>query len=116
MDNRRIKREKRTIDAMVKIFCKAGHSNEAGLCKDCREFLAYAHLRLERCRYKNHKPTCGHCPVHCYNPGMKARAMEIMKYSGPRMGYRHPILSLFHFLDGFIKVSPPRRPAKNIPA
>ena len=26
---------------------------------------------------------------------------EVMRYAGPRMVYRHPILALFHLLDGF---------------
>jgi len=33
----------------------------------------------------------------------------IMKWAGPRMAWRHPILSFFHLLDG-------RRPAPLLPA
>jgi len=35
--------------------------------------------------------------------GVKIR--EVMRYSGPRMTFRHPILALFHVLDGLRKES-----------
>lgn len=106
---RRIKREKHTITHMVHIYCQGQHGTAAGaLCPQCSEFLAYAHRRLSMCRYQASKPTCGKCPVHCYKPALRQQAIEIMKYAGPRMSYRHPVLALLHFFDGF-KPVPPRR-------
>ena len=40
-------------------------------------------------------------------PGERARAKMIMRYSGPRMLFRHPYLALAHKLDGFRKVGHP---------
>ena len=34
---------------------------------------------------------------------MREKIREVMKYAGPRMMSRHPILALFHFIDGFRK-------------
>src|SRR5689334_12911450 len=62
-DQRR-QREFKTIAAMVHIFCRDHH--QAGLCGECDALLAYAALRLERCRFGAEKPTCAKCPVHCY--------------------------------------------------
>lgn len=96
----RMKREKRTIEAMVRIYCR-DHHLARDLCPDCAEFLEYAHRRLEKCRYQELKPTCGNCPVHCYKPSMKQKAIEVMKYSGPRMTLRHPYYAFMHLIDGF---------------
>lgn len=102
--SRRIRREKRTIDAMVAIYCKARHRSPGrALCAECAELLKYAHGRLDRCRYGASKPTCGNCPIHCYAKHMKARVIRVMSYSGPRMTLRHPYYAFMHLLDGFRK-------------
>ena len=47
--------------------------------------MAYARLRLEKCRYGADKPTCAKCTTHCYRPAMRERVRAVMRYSGPRM-------------------------------
>jgi hypothetical protein len=111
---RRIGREKATIEAMVRIYCHGHHGTRGReVCADCAEFLEYAYRRLDRCRWIPEKPTCGRCPVHCYGREMRARAVEVMRYAGPRMAWRHPLMALWHFVDGFRKVEDPR--ARNRP-
>jgi hypothetical protein len=101
----RLTREKKTITAMVKIYCRSHHAYpEGSLCQDCCEFLLYAEKRLSYCPFAEKKPTCGQCPVHCYKEDMQEKAKEIMRFSGPRMLWRHPIMAIFHFLDGMKKV------------
>ena len=58
------------------------------------------------------KPTCSKCPVHCYKPEMRDRIREVMRYAGPRMYKRHPILTFFHVLDGFGKTPDPPKKKK----
>ncbi len=99
----RIERERKTVEAMIRLFC-AGHHGGRGLCRKCEELLAYAGKRLDKCPYGKDKPTCAHCPVHCYSPGMRDRVREVMRWSGPRMIWRHPVLAAFHLLDGRRKV------------
>ena len=99
-DPPRIAREKRTLRAMIRIYCRAHHGTAAELCADCRELLDYASGRLDRCFYGAEKPTCADCPVHCYRPAMRAKAQAVMRYAGPRMLTRHPLLALLHWLDG----------------
>lgn len=97
----RISREKKTIDKMVRVYCKGHHDTKGNkLCDDCSEFLDYAFLRLEKCPFQEEKSTCGKCLVHCYQPEMREKAKKIMRYSGPRLIYKSPILSLHHILDG----------------
>ena len=38
--------------------------------------------------------------MHCYQPTMKEKAKTIMRYSGPRLIYKSPILALHHVFDG----------------
>ena len=46
------------------------------------------------------KTTCANCPAHCYKPEMREKIRKVMRYAGPRMIYRHPILALLHIIDG----------------
>jgi len=94
---------------MIGIYCSA-HHNRSGdaVCPTCREFLDYARVRLEKCPYGDDKPTCANCPIHCYKPARKAQARQIMRFAGPRMLLRHPLLAISHQLDNFRKVGHPR--------
>jgi hypothetical protein len=31
---------------------------------------------------------------------MREKIREVMRYAGPRMIYRHPIMAVFHLIDG----------------
>ena len=98
----RLAREWRTMAAMVRIFCR-DHHHATALCAECRQFLDYAGIRLERCRFGEEKPTCAHCPVHCYQRERREQARVVMRYAGPRMIWEHPVMSVRHWLDGFRK-------------
>ena len=126
----RLAREERTLSAMVALYCRDHHADRpraeaaapeaatagaapdaaaAGapeaaqgerLCEECAALLAYALRRLKACRYGADKPTCANCPTHCYKPAMREEVREVMRYSGPRMMKRHPVLAVAHLLDG----------------
>jgi hypothetical protein len=97
----RITREKKTIDKMVHVYCKGKHDTKGNaLCADCTDFLSYAFMRLDKCPFQEEKSTCGKCLVHCYQPRMREKAKRIMRYAGPRLIWRSPILSLHHVFDG----------------
>ncbi|NEX23125.1 nitrous oxide-stimulated promoter family protein [Thiorhodococcus mannitoliphagus] len=95
----RIRREQRTIRAMTRIYCRDHHGAGPGLCADCAKLLDYAYQRLGVCPFQARKPACNHCEVHCYSRGMREQVKAVMRYAGPRMLLRHPILSLGHLLD-----------------
>lgn len=95
----KIDQEKKTINAMVRIYCHNHHKTSDDLCADCLTLQDYAHSRLDACPFNDEKPACNKCTVHCYSSKMKERIIEIMRYAGPRMIFKHPILSLRHLLD-----------------
>jgi hypothetical protein len=96
----RMRREARTMQAMVQIYCRGRHATRGELCPQCRSLLEYAYLRLDKCPFQEEKTTCAQCPIHCYRPAMREQVREVMRYAGPRMIYRHPVLAIRHMLDG----------------
>ena len=96
----RMARESRTVEAMITIYCRGHHGTRRELCRECEELLDYATARLDRCPFQEGKTTCANCPVHCYRAAERKKIRAVMRYAGPRMLFRHPILALFHFIDG----------------
>ena len=99
-DHRRMNRERRTVEAMIDVYCQGQQGVGRGLCEECENLRDYAQQRLQKCPFQAGKTTCAKCPVHCYTPEMRARIRAVMRYAGPRMLYRHPIMALQHMLDG----------------
>jgi hypothetical protein len=113
----RLGRERRTVAVMIALYCRDHHGDgpeppapgtrragtrrrqEHTLCAECEALAAYADRRLDHCRFGADKPTCAHCAIHCYRPVMRAQIREVMRYSGPRMTVRHPVLALAHLVD-----------------
>lgn len=104
----RLVRERRTLGAMIGIFCRDHHGTGRALCPDCATLHTYAMSRLDHCPFGEDKPTCAHCPIHCYKPEMRDKVRAVMRYSGPRMLWRHPLLALRHLWDD-------RKPAEKKP-
>lgn len=102
---RRLAREWKTVTAMVHIYCREHHGDP--LCDECRQLTQYIHLRLDRCRFGEAKPTCAKCPVHCYQRDRREHIKAVMRFAGPRMLWEHPGLSLWHLLDGWFRRSLP---------
>ena len=94
-------REFKTLAAMLRLYCRRHHrpADEA-LCADCAALCDYARRRLERCVFGEDKPTCANCSVHCYSAKMRERVRQVMRWAGPRMLLRHPLLALYHLIDG----------------
>jgi predicted amidophosphoribosyltransferase len=101
----RIDREDRTVQLMIQLYCHDHHTQNTGICEDCQNLMEYAHARLLRCPFAPDKPTCAICPVHCYKPEMREQVRQVMRYAGPRMLLRHPILAIRHLLDGQVKAN-----------
>ena len=91
----RIAAEKKTVEQMIRLYCrlKDGHSE---LCPECKALLEYAHARLDRCKFGEAKKTCRQCPVHCYKKDMRERMRAVMRFSGPRMMWYHPVDAIKH--------------------
>jgi hypothetical protein len=101
--SQRLSREWKTMEAMMKLYCRDRHEATTGLCSECQGLLNYANVRLDRCRFGEEKPTCAKCPVHCYQRDRREQIKVMMRYAGPRMLWEHPVMSLRHWLHGFRK-------------
>ncbi|RPI54772.1 MAG: nitrous oxide-stimulated promoter family protein, partial [Chloroflexi bacterium] len=84
---------------MIELYCRQVHGS-ADLCPRCAALRTYARQRLQKCPFQEGKTTCARCPVHCYKPQMREEIRAVMRYAGPRMLLRHPILAMLHLLDG----------------
>jgi hypothetical protein len=102
-DNPRITREKKTVEHMIRLYCRGNHGISGEFCDDCSELLTYARERLDECPFGEKKKTCAKCPVHCYDSGKRDEIRRVMRYSGPRMLPRHPWLAIMHIIDGLRK-------------
>ncbi len=96
----RIRREQRTVAAMIELYCHDEHGMQGELCADCQALHDYAMQRLDRCPFGEEKTTCAKCTVHCYKPAMRERVRVVMRTAGPRMIWKHPVLAVRHVLDG----------------
>ncbi|MBR1867434.1 MAG: nitrous oxide-stimulated promoter family protein [Clostridia bacterium] len=97
-----MKREKelKTVAFMIGKYCRGVHKRKRGeLCEECEELLSYAELRLSKCPFKDEKNFCSNCKIHCYQPEKRDMIKRVMRYSGPRMIFSHPILSIVHLIE-----------------
>ncbi len=93
----RLSNERVTIEAMIRLYCRKKHAT-AELCPDCQALLDYALLRLQKCPFGEAKTTCRKCSIHCYAPSQRAAIRAVMRFSGPRLLFYHPLLTIRHLL------------------
>ena len=91
--------EKEVVSQMIGIYCRRKHHPQADLCEECSELLAYAKARSDNCPFMDTKTFCSNCKVHCYKPEMRDKICEIMRFSGPRMLFVHPIMAIRHLTE-----------------
>ena len=91
-------REKETVSLMISIYCRKKHGSKT-LCPDCAALDTYARQRSDKCPFMETKTFCSNCKVHCYKPDMREKIREVMRFSGPRMIFHHPIQALRHVIE-----------------
>ena len=91
-------KEKRTVALMISIYCKKKHGMKKELCDECRALNEYAMLRSDKCPFMETKTFCSNCKVHCYKPEMREKIRAVMRFSGPRMIFHHPIMAISHVI------------------
>ena len=103
MSNQKIEskreREKRTVSLMIRIYCKKKHGTRKGLCPECEALDAYARMRSDKCPFMETKTFCSNCKVHCYKADMREKIRAVMRFSGPRMIFSHPIMAIRHVIQ-----------------
>lgn len=96
-------REKTMVSDMIRVYCKGNHAaydkKNKCLCKECQALDDYARMRSDKCSFMETKTFCSNCKVHCYKPEMRQRIKEVMRYSGPRMLFVHPVACIRHLVE-----------------
>ncbi|MHC4593444.1 MAG: nitrous oxide-stimulated promoter family protein [Planctomycetota bacterium] len=64
---------------------------------------------VQKCPFGEEKGPCSQCEVHCYKPSMRERIQSVMRYAGPRMLSKHPVLTLFHLMKRWKNKSMPTK-------
>jgi len=91
-------REKRIVTQMIALYCRKKHGCKS-LCEQCRELTEYACSRSDKCPFMENKTFCSNCRVHCYKPEMREQIRVVMRFSGPRMIFHHPITAIRHVIE-----------------
>lgn len=92
-------REKAVVSLMISLYCKKRHHTRGALCPDCAALRDYAWQRSGRCPFMETKTFCSNCKVHCYKPEMREKIRTVMRFSGPRMIFYHPVMSIRHVIE-----------------
>lgn len=92
-------REKKMVSQMIALYCRKKHHVKDGLCPECQKLDGYAQMRSDKCPFMETKTFCSNCKVHCYKPEMREKIRKVMRFSGPRMIFYHPIAAVRHVIE-----------------
>ena len=96
--NAKREQEKQTVSLMIRLYCRKHHGG-IPLCPECAALDAYARTRSDKCPFMETKTFCSNCKVHCYKADMREKIRAVMRFSGPRMIFYHPILAVRHVIE-----------------
>ena len=89
--------EKETVSRMIALYCRKKHGGKT-LCPECAALDAYARRRSDYCPFMQTKTFCSNCKVHCYKKDMREKIRLVMRFSGPRMIFYHPVMAIRHLI------------------
>lgn len=89
--------EKEIFDKMTLIYCKDHHCSS--ICTRCNEIILYAHRRIDLCKFGKNKSFCSKCLIHCFKTDIREDVKKIMRYSGPRIIFHHPLMAFKHMFS-----------------
>ena len=84
--------EKELLALMISIY-ENDHQQDLSKLKE------YAFKRIDCCPRKEEKTFCSSCPIHCYQKIYREQIKEVMKYSGKRMLFKHPVITIKHLIN-----------------
>lgn len=85
-------KEIKLVQTMIHVYCQKNDDIDEA------ELMAYATARIQKCPMMETKTFCSQCKIHCYEKSMQEKIKKVMRYSGPRMLFVHPILAIRHAL------------------
>ena len=90
----------KVVKMMIEIYCHNNHhTKKHELCEECSELLEYVKKRRQNCPHGDNKPFCSNCRIHCYKPDMREKIRKVMRFSGPRIVFVHPIIATKHLVE-----------------
>ncbi len=92
-------KEKEIVSLMINLYCAKNHKTKNTLCPDCQQLKDYADMRTDKCPFMDTKTFCSNCNVHCYKSDMREKMKAVMKFTGPRMIFHHPVLAIKHLIE-----------------
>ena len=92
-------REKAMVSEMIALYCRKNHHTHGQLCDECAARDNYARTRVEHGPFMETKTFCSNCRVHCYKPDIREKIRVVMRFSGPRMIFHHPITAIRHVIE-----------------
>ena len=92
-------KEKQVVTLMIRLYCRKKHGMKADLCPECKALADYACARSDKCPFMENKTFCSNCKVHCYKPEMREKIRQVMRFSGPRMVFYHPVMAMQHVIS-----------------
>ena len=95
--------EKEMVSQMIHLYCKKQHESKGKLCEECKSLKDYSILRIDRCPFMETKTFCSNCKVHCYKADMREKIRKVMRFSGPRMVFYHPVTAIHHVIASKIE-------------
>ena len=90
----KIYKEMEVVDLMIDIYYKKQIRLDEGKNVEKKDLMNYCHYRLSKCPFKDNKPFCSNCKIHCYDKIHQELIRKVMRYSGPRMMIYHPIIAI----------------------
>ncbi len=96
----KLEKEKEVCNLMIELYCKKKHKTKKHcLCDECKDLSNYVSYRLSKCPFGENKTFCSNCKIHCYKPEYREKIRNVMRFSGPRMIFHHPILAIKHVVE-----------------
>ena len=91
-------KELKIVKTMIMMYCHKKHRfKRKKLCNDCDELYQFVEMKRNKCPFGDEKGFCANCKIHCYksNDVMREKIRIVMRYSGPRLMFTHPIMSSY---------------------
>lgn len=99
--------ESKVVTELIALYCQHKHGqlgkDDLGLCPSCRALDAYAQDRISHCPFMDSKTFCSNCKVHCYEPQKREEIRQVMRYAGPRLLFKRPLMVLHHMWLEFLE-------------
>ena len=116
LQDTKLRKDLKVLATFIRIYCDGRHRDQPResvtlkmhdvaaicgrpvvLCASCRKLLQHAFVKRATCPL-DPKPTCKHCPSHCYAPDYRAQIREVMRVAGKRLVCSGRLDYLWHLL------------------